>query len=88
MNLDLNIQIARSCDQFGHLGSPKNATFDCVLALYFCPLVLGHPVCAASPVLKKLLNGCDEPYMYRIYYSMMKICFYVFLIETFQRKIV
>ena len=45
MNLDLNNQIAKSCDQLGHLGSPKNANFGSVLALYFCPLVLGHPVC-------------------------------------------
>ena len=44
MNLDINNQIARSCDQLGHKGSPKNANFGWVLALYFCPLVLGHPV--------------------------------------------
>ena len=44
MNLDKNNQIARSCDQLGHIGSPKNSNFGWVLALYFCPLVFGHPV--------------------------------------------
>ena len=43
-NLDINNQIARSCDQLGHIDTRKNANFAWLLALYFCPLVLGHPV--------------------------------------------
>ena len=34
----------RSCDQLGCIFSTKNANFGWVLAVYFCPLVLGHPV--------------------------------------------
>ena len=44
MNFDTNNQIANSCDWFGHIDSPKIKLFGCDLALYFCPLVLGHPV--------------------------------------------
>ena len=58
MNLDLNNQIARSCDQFGHIGSPKNANFGCVFALYFCPLVLGHPV--LNVCIWPLYNGMRD----------------------------
>ena len=42
MNLNKNYQIANICDQLCQIGSQKNAFFECVLALYFCPLVLGH----------------------------------------------
>ena len=44
MNLKIYYQIANICDWFGQIGSPKNAFLKCVIALYFCPLVLGHPV--------------------------------------------
>ena len=44
MNLNTSYKIANSCDRCGQISSPKNAFFECVLALYFCPLVLGHPV--------------------------------------------
>ena len=42
MNLNISYQIANSCDRCGQISSPKNAFFECVLALYFCPLVMGH----------------------------------------------
>ena len=44
INFDINFQIANTCDWFGHIDSPQNAIFGCVLALCFCLLVLGHPV--------------------------------------------
>jgi len=44
INFDLNYQITNTCDWFGQIDSPQNAIFGCVLALYFCLLVLGHLV--------------------------------------------
>ena len=44
MNLYMKYRIASTGGQFGYIGSPKKANFLCVLSLYFCPLVLGHPV--------------------------------------------
>ena len=77
MNLDLNNQIAKSCDQLGHLGSPKNANFGSVLALYFCPLVLGHPVCLKIILYRKssLYSMMDSPIWMQSTPPCLKVCF-------------